>query len=381
MNAASLRIAAALAAAVALTAAGLLVASGLDGEAGQSRPAGNDPVATEAPPPPRLSDTGLFSDPAAKTVAKDVLPFAPQYPLWSDGAAKRRYIYLPPGAAIDASAPLAWRFPVGTKLWKEFAFDGEAVETRYMVRLSDGRWLMAAYLWNADGKDATLAPARGVRGVKNIAPSVRHDVPGRLDCLACHGGRTTPVLGFNALDLSPDRDPLAPHAEPVPAGAVDLAGLLASGRLAHAPAAWAKAPPRIAAATPRARAALGYLHANCASCHRASGDLARLGLALDAPLEAGAVPAIDTAAGVPSRFRFPGSDAHASRIVPGDPDRSVLVRRMASRLPTQQMPPLGTHLVDREGLALVSAWIREDVGPAAAPSSPDAPSSQQESSR
>jgi len=33
------------------------------------------------------------------------------------------------------------------------------------------------------------------------------------DCRACHEGRTTPVLGFSALQLSPDRDPNAPHAQ------------------------------------------------------------------------------------------------------------------------------------------------------------------------
>ena len=39
------------------------------------------------------------------------LAFAPQYPLWTDGAAKRRWISLPPGTAIDASDPENWVFP------------------------------------------------------------------------------------------------------------------------------------------------------------------------------------------------------------------------------------------------------------------------------
>ena len=37
-------------------------------------------------PPATLRDTGLYSDWATKTVARDNLPFSPQYPLWSDGA-------------------------------------------------------------------------------------------------------------------------------------------------------------------------------------------------------------------------------------------------------------------------------------------------------
>ena len=39
------------------------------------------------------------------------LAFSPQYPLWSDGAHKRRWISSAAGTAIDASRPDAWEFP------------------------------------------------------------------------------------------------------------------------------------------------------------------------------------------------------------------------------------------------------------------------------
>ena len=73
-------------------------------------------------PPATLRDTGLYSDWATKTIARDNLPFSPQYPLWSDGAKKSRWVRIPKGAYIDASNPDVWRFPVGTRLWKEFRF-------------------------------------------------------------------------------------------------------------------------------------------------------------------------------------------------------------------------------------------------------------------
>jgi len=332
-----------------------------------------DAIALDAVPPARLSDTGLFTDAAARTLAPGVVPFSPQYPLWTDGAAKRRWILLPAGSTIDASDADAWRFPIGTKLWKEFAF-GRAVETRYVARLADGRWLFAAYRWDDDGHDATLVAARGARAVAQIAPGVRHDIPSRTDCLACHGGRATPVLGFTALQLSTDRDPLAPHAEPLPAGAATLASLSASGRLAGAPTSLASSPPRIAAPTPRARAALGYLHGNCAACHRASGDLERLALSFEPPLSDAPPRALTTTANVPARFRFPADAVASPRLVPGDPAHSTLVRRMASRTPAEQMPPLGTHLVDRDALALIEAWIRDEVRLASDPRSPAGPS-------
>lgn len=324
-------------------------------------------------PPERLAATGLLTDEAAFTLAADVHPFTPQYPLWTDGALKRRWIRLPPGAVIDASAPDAWQFPVGTRLWKEFAWE-RRVETRFLERRPDGSWLFASYVWSADGREAHLAPEGGVRDAYAIRPGLRHDVPARQDCLACHGGRATPVLGFSALQLSPDRDPLAPHAERPEPGSLDLVELGRRGWLRNADPAWATRPPRIQAASPRERAALGYLHGNCAACHAGSGDLAGLGLDLLARAGTSAPrvpPALSTTLGVPSRFRLPGRPADAlPRIAPGDPRSSVLLARLSSRFPALQMPPLGTHAVDGQALALLEAWIRDDL---ALPTSPSLP--------
>ncbi len=91
-----------------------------------------------APLPGRLSQTGLYRAGSSTEIAPDHLPYAPQYPLWSDGASKRRWIWLPPGTQIDASDPDRWQFPIGTRFWKEFSF-GERTETRYLERLSDAR--------------------------------------------------------------------------------------------------------------------------------------------------------------------------------------------------------------------------------------------------
>src|SRR4051812_46918555 len=98
-------------------------------------------------PPQHLAGTGLYSDLPRKIVSPGVLPYSPQYPLWSDGAKKHRWISLPPGAKIDVSNPDDWEFPVGTRIWKEFAFD-RRVETRFMKRLASGVWLFATYVWN-----------------------------------------------------------------------------------------------------------------------------------------------------------------------------------------------------------------------------------------
>src|SRR6187402_1280781 len=107
--------------------------------------------------PERLSETGLYADMATQQVAPEHLAFSPQYPLWTDGAAKRRWIYLPAGTSIDASNPRQWEFPVGTRLWKEFSFAGRPVETRFLWKASDAGWLAGSYVWNKEGTDGVLA--------------------------------------------------------------------------------------------------------------------------------------------------------------------------------------------------------------------------------
>ena len=308
--------------------------------------------------PPRLADTGLYANPSARTLTPGVRTWTPQYPLWSDGATKRRWILLPPGRSIDASDPDAWVFPAGTRLWKEFSFDGRRVETRYMERRADGSWLYAAYRWTADGSEAVLAPASGVPSAVQLAAGSAHDIPSTGDCEACHAAGRTPVLGFSALQLSPDRDPLAPHREELSADAVDLASAARTAMVRRLPRTLLEKPPRIEAPSELARAALGYLHGNCGSCHDLRGELASLGLDLVqrvVPRE-GTGPG-STAVAVPSRWQPSGASEPLLRITPRLPERSALLHRLSSRAPADQMPPIGTHRVDDSAVQLVHSWI------------------------
>ena len=169
-----------------------------------------------------------------------------------------------------------------------------------------------------------------------------------------------PVLGVSALQLSPDRDPLAPHAEPRRAGDADLRELVARGWLRNLPTALLDSPPRIAAPSPVARAALGYLHANCGHCHNDNGSPPPVDLVLAqsaAANEASYAKVMRSLVGARSRYRAPGMRASAPLIDAGRPETSVLLARMRSRDPRAQMPPLGTQLADTEALGLVERWI------------------------
>ncbi|HKQ62784.1 MAG TPA: hypothetical protein VJS92_15945 [Candidatus Polarisedimenticolaceae bacterium] len=303
--------------------------------------------------PAHLSATGLYD--------LRILPYAPQYPLWSDGAAKARWIYLPERATIDVSDAAAWSFPIGTKFWKEFSFGGRKVETRMLWRAGAEEWIFATYLWDELQTDAVLAPQDGVPDFVEIAPSKHHSIPAVSDCLTCHAAGRTPVLGFNMLQLSDDRDPLAPHAEPLGPGMVTLSSLEAEARLDPARPEWVTDPPRIQAVSPRERAARGYLAANCGGCHNPEGPLARLGLALSHT-----PGALATAENIAGRFRIPGAELGSTRrLAPGDPAHSSILYRMRSRRPSSQMPPLGTVIADDEAAGLVERWIADDLSPAA----------------
>ena len=326
--------------------------------------AGSSATSEPAPLPRHLSETGLYVKGSTTEIRPALVSFSPQYPLWSDGATKRRWIELPPGRFIDASNPDAWEFPPGTRLWKEFSV-GRPVETRFIERLADGSWRFAAYVWNEEGTDAVLAPAEtGVTLPPTKTRASRYVVPSEYDCRACHEGAPVPVLGFTALQLSPDRDPLAPHAETPKPNMADLRVLAARGLVRNLPQQLIDQPPRIVARQPIERAALGYLHANCGHCH-------------SVPTETGASVPVDTilqqkaadpssAAVVlrslieaPGRYRVAGADEPMRIVSPGDAHASVLTLRMRSRDPRVQMPPLGTSVPDTEAIALIERWINE----------------------
>lgn len=318
-------------------------------------------------PPARLSETGLYQGGDPARIAPGLLPFSPQYPLWSDGAAKSRWVLIPPGRRIDARDTDAWGFPVGTKFWKEFSFQGRKVETRFIWHPAPSTWIYASYAWREDQSEADLVPACGKPGAAELAPGKWHEIPSVADCRACHVNGGPPILGFNALQLSTDRDPNAPHAEPLRPGMATVATLDAAGLLAPARPDLVAAPPRIPADKPITRAALGYFTSNCGTCHRTTATGTALGtvdLAFNhraAAASAADEPGWATTVDRVGKYTLPGQVGESRRVVPGDPERSALLYRMASRRPVSQMPPLGTVLADEAALALMRKWIAEET--------------------
>ena len=321
------------------------------------------PSASTGPsrPPRLLSETGLDLTGDRLVVDPRTRPFSPQYPLWSDGARKARWVRLPAGATIDARDIDRWDFPVGTQFWKEFTFGTRKVETRMLRKDGPASWTFASYIWNDAQTDAELAPDDGVPNIVELAPGRRHSIPSVEDCRACHDSARTEVLGFGVLQLSNDRDPNAPHAEPLMPEMVTLQTLMDEALLMPAHPELVKAPPRIGAPDPQTRAVLGYLSTNCGSCHNEESSLRALGLFLKARLHPTHAPGVDPLATLfrpTARWQIPNTGEGESVLVtPGVPDSSALFVRLRSRRPSSQMPPLGSVLHDQEAIDLVRMWI------------------------
>jgi hypothetical protein len=315
-----------------------------------------------APVAPRLlSQTGLYADLATLKIDARNRSFSPQYPLWSDGASKRRWVRLPAGSQINVADPGKWELPVGTRFWKEFSFNGRKTETRFLWQTAKGKWTFASYAWNEAQTDAVLASENGIANVADVADGRSHSIPSVTECRSCHDSGRTEILGFNALQLSTDRDPNALHGEPLTEEMVTLRTLVDEKLMTPGGADLIATPPRIAASSPQTRTALGYLSTNCGSCHNRDSSIAKLGLILKddrrgAPA-AECSAAIATALDQRGHWVVPEAPEQSRIINPGRPESSAIIRRVKSRRPISQMPPLGTVIADRAAVELLTAWV------------------------
>ena len=288
--------------------------------------------------PTRLSQTGLYGDLASRTLADGVRPYSVRYELWADGAAKARFLFLPPGTQIDTSDMDRWVFPVGTKVWKEFRVDGRLIETRLLEKRGSDDWWRAAYVWNDDGSDATIAPD----GVVD-ALGTTHDVPSQADCARCHGSFSDGLTGVGAIQLS------------AADGHGSLSQLAAAGLLSAPPAGEYQPPGQGAV-----QDALGYLHGNCGMpCHHENDNPAlehwlRMRIAVG-DLTPEATATYVTGVGAKMRHTMPGGID--TGVVPGMPDQSQLYLRMHTRDDIWGMPPIASKMVDEDGAAIIRAWI------------------------
>lgn len=295
--------------------------------------------------PSRLSETGCFADLTTRRLARGIVSYSVNAPLWSDGADKERGLALPAGERIGYSDLLAWNLPRGSVLIKTFTLGGRPVETRFLLRSSE-RWRGVTYRWRPDGSDADLLET----GLTETVGGQSWTYPSREECLVCHTDAAGQVLGLQTAQLNRVHDVFGTGNVQSQIDALTRLGYLA-GAPTEPAATLRRFPEPTDAAAPLGVRARAYLHANCAHCHQPGGlAVGTLDLRASIPL------ASTRGCGVaPSQGDL--GVAGAQIIAPGAPDKSTLLLRMITTDPVSRMPTVASALPDQAGIELVRAWI------------------------
>jgi uncharacterized repeat protein (TIGR03806 family) len=314
----------------------------------------------DEPFPEKLSDWNFFAGGGPELRPnRGVLPYDLNTPLFSDYAAKHRFVWMPPGTSAQYREDQVFDFPVGAVLIKSFGFPAgdnnkeRLIETRLLVHARSG-WVGLPYIWNAKQTEARLQLVPDPVPVSySDTAGKKHDftyyIPNANECKQCHeNSRVMLPIGPKARNLNKDY----PYADGT---ANQLARWTAAGYLRGAPSP--QSAPRAArwddphdgSVEQRARA---YLDNNCAHCHQSGGSAGYTGF--DLRLTAG-----EASLGV---CKSPNSAGRVGTLtydlVPGKPNESILVARMESTRPKEMMPQIGRSVVHEEGLALVRAWVQ-----------------------
>ncbi|HWU75032.1 MAG TPA: SO2930 family diheme c-type cytochrome [Rhodanobacter sp.] len=314
-----------------------------------------------------------------------VVPYDLNTHLFTDYVHKLRTIWMPKGTTAKYSATETFDFPVGTVVSKTFYYPRVAggkftdvartlryngdfagqglnlasvhlIETRLLVRRKDG-WAPFTYVWNDTQTEATLARTGAVEPLTLVdARGGREDfnyvVPDEGQCVTCHiqdmHTRQIQPIGPRARYMNKNYDYGSGRRN-------QLEHLASIGYLDDLPtldkiphdANWRDPGASLDA---RARA---YLDVNCAMCHNRNGVANVTGLSLGGNTpenhQLGLCKSPEAAG--------PGTGGRLFDIVPGRPDDSILMHRLASTRPGVMMPEIGRSTVDHEGEALIRAWI------------------------
>ncbi|AKF07865.1 c-type cytochrome domain-containing protein [Sandaracinus amylolyticus] len=282
--------------------------------------------------PDALADTGCF-EPGSSTPIAAMLPYEVRVPLWSDGAAKERFVALPDGGSLEVDDGHVI-LPPGGVLVKTFRAGAQPIETRLLVRDEQGTWHAATYLWDEAG-----AEARRFEGGTVERGGLTWDVPREDECFDCHVDAAGTSLGLELAQLDTDVVYVATGRSAPQLDTLVAIGALARDALEHDHAPYEPDDAR------------AYLHVQCAHCHRPGGS-ATVALDLRFEIEERWMNVID------QRPERGDPEGEAGILVaPGAPERSVLYQRITSDDPTWRMPPLGTQRVDAAGAERVAAWI------------------------
>ncbi|MFL2871659.1 MAG: PQQ-dependent sugar dehydrogenase [Pirellulaceae bacterium] len=356
--------------------------------------------------PKRLSDSGIFADLSTHTLSDGAIPYDVNSPLWSDGAGKSRYIVLiDEEDQITARDTGPWGFPEKSVLVKSFSLEmteGDPssrrwIETRFLTK-QDNEWVGYSYRWNKNQTDAVLVADEGrdeAFQIKTLqgAKTKNWHYPSRSECMMCHSRAANYVLGLHTVQLNKDVDygshienqlsylqrtgkvtvntsaqvsTFANHREMLRSfdkerasaaastakPAMQQRGVANDGLFAHG----GEGVPKLAGLLDETASietrARSYIFSNCAQCHvGAGGGNSQMHFEFSRSL---------TEMNVIGEVPLHGSKGvEAGKLItPGNPDKSVLFKRISIR-GTGQMPIIATTEVDEAAVSVIRQWIEQ----------------------
>jgi uncharacterized repeat protein (TIGR03806 family) len=218
-------------------------------------------------------------------------------------------------------------------------------------------WQAYPYIWNEEQTEAYYDPAGettsityiNTSGKKVTAPYV---IPNKNQCKGCHlqGDKLMPI-GTSARQLNGDFEYKTGRMN-------QLTFWHQLGKINALPAEMPKLAvwndPSTGSLNQRARA---YLDANCGHCHSPSGPANTSGLYLNIFEHDESHLGINKAPVAAGR----GAGDLQFDIVPGDPQKSILIFRMKTNDPAIAMPEIGREQVHDEAVSLLQEWIRKNA--------------------
>lgn len=336
--------------------------------------------------PKLISGTGMYKNILGKELTPDIVYFDVNAPLWTDGAFKQRYIAVPPGqSVIYADTADRYKYPDRSMIIKNFSVDtipGNTAsrilfETRFSgVKIVGGKekWFLWTYRWRLDQTDADLVSEAGANATVRVYPNgvsaapvnKKWRFPSLEQCAACHRVKVNYGRVALAFFTAQINRPMAGNPSVNQLKHFFDIGLLKTA-VAGSPAPdfslapkWARWDDNTASLDLRARS---YIAANCSGCHGAYG----VASGATAPVELDydfhdMKPHSDFTTARLSRT-FPVDTG--ALVVPGRPDRSVILYRQIMRnqkvgnfnAEPMAMPPLGSFEPDTNAIAMMSQWI------------------------
>ena len=356
--------------------------------------------------PKKLSESGLFKSVKGHVMQDGLIPYSVNAVLWSDGAAKQRWLGLPGDAKIDYRKTRGWDLPDQTVIVKSFFIDTEEgnpksrrwIETRFLTK-QGAEWYGYSYAWNDEQSEGTLIEGKGadrefvIKQKDGGKKMLNWRYPSRAECMVCHSRAANYVLGFTELQFNHEHDYGGVKENQL--AVLERLGvfnkfnwssealeklrkeLKAKGRTTkeindeiarrtatrdQRTAKNSSLLPFNPAETPKlvdpydksqdlTARVRSYLHSNCAQCHvEAGGGNAAMELEFTKTLAE--MKIVDVK---PQHDTFGIKEVKI--IAPGHPERSVMLHRISQR-DKGHMPPLATRVVDQAAVEMLREWIR-----------------------